>query len=379
MDKKLGILFTVFLIGVLLSGTALSETYHTSSSCLHEVNETNDWSRAAYNVPYSDWLESPNRTIFLLSKLNEESLTNCTNPKSQIYDSNVLKAYGKVPAIKNTVQFTEFSSKLETLRNNSIPEIKPDLYPDGPIVDYGSGQMPGYFLIKLYNYEGQKTVYSEAELKKIYSIIEKNAIKAGIEEVPVIFSLWDKTAIFYFPKGNSTLNPTLGGDVIQITNIEFPVLYYNISNYSSTASEDVIQLKDIEFPLFSYSIVNSSSLQIIKNNSVNEIKPYLYPKGPIVEFGSDVMEGVFSIKLYSEGNGTVYSQPELDKIHSIVRKNANKVGLENISVIFYNSEGIIRFDGNNDIKIEEFNNSSYNLCFWRNLNLWRNLNFKPND
>ena len=125
--------------------------------------------------------------------------------------------------------------------------------------------------------------------------------------------------------------------------------------------------------MYYYNIANSSFLQIIKNDSLDEIKPYLHPKGPIVEYGSDTMEGVFPIKLYYEGNKTVYSQTELDEINNIVRKCANKAGLENVSVMFYNQEGVVRFDSyinekyfspNNSISgdknIIEFNNSNNN-------------------
>lgn len=85
----------------------------------------------------------------------------------------MLKAYGSVPEIKNTSQLAEFSSTLQDVRDSSIFEVKPYLYPDGPIVDYGSGPMPGYFLIKLYDYEGSRTIYSENELKEIYNIVKK--------------------------------------------------------------------------------------------------------------------------------------------------------------------------------------------------------------
>lgn len=346
MGRKPVMLFIFFsIIILLLSETVLANAYHSPSSSLHEINETNGLSKRT--VPYSGWLESPDKTISLLSKLSEETLTNCTNPGSTIYDPNVLKAYGKVPVIKNTSELTEFNSTLQTVRDSSILEVKPYLYPDGPIVDYGAGFMHGYFLIKLYDYEGNKTAYSETELKEIYKIVEKHAFKAGIDKVPVMFCLWDKTAIFDFPENNSSF----GGSMFD---------------------KDVVQLTDIEFPMFYYNLANSSSLQIIKNDSLDEIKPYLHPSGPIVKYGSDTMEGVFPIKLYYEGNETVYSQTELDEIHNIVRKCANKAGLDSVSVMFYNQEGIVRFDGYNNTysspnnsmsgskNIVELNNSNNN-------------------
>jgi len=309
----------IFLMLVLLSGPALADTYNTSGqneiSEEKTLEENTGWLEIpVYDVPYYTWHDSQAETISLLSKLSEESLANCTNPESPVYDPNVLKAYGSVPAIKNASQLAEFSSTLQAVRDSSIREAKPYLYPDGPIVDYGAGPMPGYFLIKLYDYGGNKTVYPETELKDIYNVVEKNANKSGLDEVPVIFCLWDKTAIFCFPENK----PGFGKDVVQLTDVGFPVWFYYI--------------------------VNSSSLQIIKNSSLPEIKPYLYPEGPIITYGSDTMDQVFPIELYYGGNETVYSQSELTEIYNIMKKHAKKAGLDGISVEFYNEKGKVRFD-----------------------------------
>ncbi len=314
MGKKSEKLFVFFLVLVLFSGPGLADSSHLPYPD-KIIEKSIGWSEIPmYSVPYYSWHDSPEETISLLSKLNEESLKNCTNPESPVYDPNVLKAYGNVPVIKNASQLVEFSSTLQDVRDSSIREAKSYLYPDGPIVDYGAGPMPGYFLIKLYDYGGNETAYSEKELKEIYNIVEKNAIRSGIDEVPVIFCLWDKTAMFCFPENNSAF----GKDVIQLTDVEFPVFYYHIAN--------------------------SSSLQLIKNSSLDEIKPYLYPKGPIINYGSDNMDQFFPIKLYYEGNETTYFHRELDEICNIVKENANKAGLEGVSVVFYNQKGTVRSD-----------------------------------
>ena len=304
----------IFLILVLFSGPALANTFHTPGQN-EIIEETIYWSEIPmYYIPYAAYHDTQEKTISLLLNLNKESLKNCTNLESPIYDPNILKAYGNVPTIKNTSQLDDFSSILQAIRDNSIREVKPYLYPDGPIVNYGAGSMPGYFLIRLYDYEGNKTVYPETELKEIYDIVEKNAIEVGLDEVPVIFCLWDKTTMFYFPENN----PTFGKDVVQLTDVRFPVRFYYLSN--------------------------SSSLQIIKNSSLDEIQPYLYPEGPIVAYGSDTMDMFFPIELHYEENGTVYSQSELNKIYNIVKEHANKAGLEGVSVAFYNKKGTVRFD-----------------------------------
>lgn len=304
---------------VLLSEPALADTFNALSqneiSEEKTLEENTGWSEIPlYDVPYYAWHDSPEETISLLSKLSEESLANCTNPESPVYDPNVLKAYESVPAIKNASQLSEFSSTLQDVRDSSIREAKPYLYPDGPIVNYGAGSMPGYFLIRLYDDGGNKTDYTEAELKDIYNVVVKSADKAGLDEFPVIFCLWDKTAIFCFPENK----PGFGKDIVQLTDVSFPSLFYYI--------------------------VNSSSLQIIKNSSLPEIKPYLYPEGPIIAYGSDTMDQVFPIELYYEGNETVYSQSELTTIYNIVKNHAKRTGLDGVSVEFYNEKGKVRFD-----------------------------------
>ena len=311
MGRKLII---ILFILILISEPAIANTSYVPGQ--NEIaKETIYWSEIPlYDVPYYAWHDSSEETISLLLKLNEESLKNCTDPESPIYDPNVLKAYGNVPLIKNISQLDEFSSTLQAVRDSSIRDAKPYLYPDGPIVDYGAGPMPGYFLIKLYDDGGNKTAYSEKELKEIYNIVEKNAIKAELDGVPVIFCLWDKTAMFCFPENKPGL------------------------------SKDVVQLTDAEFPMFSYYIVNSSSLKLIKNSSLDEIKPYFYPEGPIITYGSDTMDQVFPIELYYEGNETIYSQNELNEIYDIVEQHANKAGLDGVSVVFYNEKDTVRFD-----------------------------------
>ncbi|AKB80148.1 hypothetical protein MSHOH_3665 [Methanosarcina horonobensis HB-1 = JCM 15518] len=302
------------MVLILLSEPALADSFYLPDQ--DEITEkTIHWSEIPmYNVPYYSWHDNPEEIISLLSKLSKESLKNCTDPESKIYDPSVLKAYGSVPEIKNTSQLAEFSSTLQDVRDSSIFEVKPYLYPDGPIVDYGSGPMPGYFLIKLYDYEGSRTIYSENELKEIYNIVKNNAIKAGLDEVPVMFCLWNKPAMFYFPESNSTF----GRNVVQLTDVEFPVLYYYLSN--------------------------SSSLQVIKNSSLDEIKPYFYPEGPIISYGSEMMDEVFPIELYYKEEETVYSKNKLNEICNIMKEHAIKAGLDGVSVVFYNKKGMVRFD-----------------------------------
>lgn len=79
MGRKLANLFITFLILVLLSETVFAHDYHVLSSDFHEINETNSCpEKIVYNISHSGWNDSLDKTISLLSKLSEESLTGRT-------------------------------------------------------------------------------------------------------------------------------------------------------------------------------------------------------------------------------------------------------------------------------------------------------------
>lgn len=76
MGRKLANLFITFLILVLLSETVFAHDYHVLSSDFHEINGTSSCpEKIVYNISYSGWNDSPDKTISLLSKLSEESLS----------------------------------------------------------------------------------------------------------------------------------------------------------------------------------------------------------------------------------------------------------------------------------------------------------------
>ncbi|MCQ6963496.1 hypothetical protein [Methanolobus chelungpuianus] len=158
---------------------------------------------SAFNVTYSS---TDNEIFERITTLSQNGVKNCTNPESPIYDSSVVKAYGNVPFINNASQLNEFTDKLRHVRENSWKEI--DFYPNGSIVRYGSDPSRGYFLIELYdNGEGN---YSEEDTREIYDIVEKYAIKNGVEDIPVVFTLTKETDFIGF--------------------VEYPVYRYDIDN-----------------------------------------------------------------------------------------------------------------------------------------------------
>ncbi|MDI9394445.1 MAG: M20/M25/M40 family metallo-hydrolase [Euryarchaeota archaeon] len=76
MSRKLANIVITFLILVLLSETVFAHDYHVLSSDFHEINETNSCSeKIVYNISYSGWNDSTDKTTSLLSKLSGESLS----------------------------------------------------------------------------------------------------------------------------------------------------------------------------------------------------------------------------------------------------------------------------------------------------------------
>ncbi|AFV24187.1 hypothetical protein Mpsy_1981 [Methanolobus psychrophilus R15] len=145
-----------------------------------------------------------------VAALSQYGIENWTNPDSPIYDPAVFKAYGKVSPIHNATQMNEFADKLRSIRENSWNET--DFYPNGPVVLYGSGPTRGYFLVELYDDGRGKKAYNESDTREIYNIIDKYALKGGIKDVPVAFTLINDTRIVGF--------------------LEFPVYMYDVEDES---------------------------------------------------------------------------------------------------------------------------------------------------
>ncbi|WP_292462997.1 hypothetical protein [Methanolobus sp.] len=138
-------------------------------------------------------LDSTSGDVFeRVAALSQYGIDNWTDQDSPIYDPAVFKAYGEVPPIHNATQMNEFADKLRSVRENSWNET--DFYPNGHVVQYGSDPRCGYFLITLYN---DGTAYSEKHTQKIYDVVDKYAIKNGIEDVPVVFVLTNSTDVGY--------------------------------------------------------------------------------------------------------------------------------------------------------------------------------------
>jgi hypothetical protein len=168
-------------------------------------------------------LDSTRGNVFeRVAALSQYGIENWTDPASPIYDPAVFKAYGKVPPIHNATQMTKFAGKLRSVRENSWNET--DFYPNGPVVLYGSGPTRGYFLVELYDDGRGKKAYTESDTREIYNIIDKYALKEGIKDVPVAFTLINDTRIVGF--------------------LEFPVYMYDVEDEPAEENASLEQITE---------------------------------------------------------------------------------------------------------------------------------------
>lgn len=115
------------------------------------------------------------------------------------YTNRLIAAYGNVPVysqngdvistgIQETIPDKKAMSKwygqLHRIVDDTRPEMKKYYYPDGPIIGYGHDLL-GTIVVAIY--EESDDVPRET-LDEMYSIIDSNAMEAGIANVPVIFT-----------------------------------------------------------------------------------------------------------------------------------------------------------------------------------------------
>lgn len=109
------------------------------------------------------------------------------NSKRATYTPEVIATYGKLPELKTEDQrFSWFYRDqrviIEGLRNKTIQYF----IPKGPLVAFGT-DMDGYFVATVY-----KNITVERKiLDEIYGLIDEEAKKSGVSDVPVKFILGD--------------------------------------------------------------------------------------------------------------------------------------------------------------------------------------------
>ncbi|WP_162197371.1 chymotrypsin family serine protease, partial [Methanosarcina mazei] len=100
-------------------------------------------------------------------------------------NESALRTYGKVPEITTGTEVYKWFNTLDCIRVNlnENKEMKPYFYPAGPLVAYGT-HADGYFWIIV----DERYDIKNEDFDAIVDLINKQAIKLNIKDVPIIFS-----------------------------------------------------------------------------------------------------------------------------------------------------------------------------------------------
>ena len=98
--------------------------------------------------------------------------------------SDVIEVRGTLPEITDDKEKAEWLDSLTTCTKNSSEELSSYVGDGGPLFGYGISY-EGYIFVEFD--EGVKNTIDESTIDELYSIIENNAEKSEISEVPVVF------------------------------------------------------------------------------------------------------------------------------------------------------------------------------------------------
>ena len=107
---------------------------------------------------------------------------------TKLCEEIVIDIRGKIPKFENDTERNEWFKKLDELGDSlrekqSLKEFK---YPEGPVISYGYS-VYGYFFVDF----KKGFEYNETITEEIYEIIDEEAKKLGIEDIPVVFRISD--------------------------------------------------------------------------------------------------------------------------------------------------------------------------------------------
>jgi len=120
-------------------------------------------------------------------------------------EPKVLETKGTIPRFETQKERKDWLDKLDSNRIGVRNEIRPYLYPNGPIIIYGWDH-EGYFEVILY----ENATVDASQIDEIYAIINKQANKIGILDAPVVFRTGDfiqETLTGY----ENSYRPVIGG------------------------------------------------------------------------------------------------------------------------------------------------------------------------
>ena len=165
-----------FRIGMLALAILLVGTVFVPAVSAGTISENNTSTAVTTGLVTSDELDSiieqiPPTDPSILEKMSE--------------NKSVLKTYGKIPEITTGIEVYKWFNKLDSIRINlnANNEMKSYFYPSGPVEAYGTNAN-GYFWVifdERYNAKNE-------DFDAIFDLINKQAIKLNITNVPVVFS-----------------------------------------------------------------------------------------------------------------------------------------------------------------------------------------------
>ncbi|MCK4575013.1 hypothetical protein KAU34_01255 [candidate division WOR-3 bacterium] len=124
-------------------------------------------------------------------------------------DPKVRDTRGKIPRFETEKERRDWLDKLDENRIYVRDEMRPYLYPEGPVIAYG-WYIEGYFEVVFY----ENTTVETSQIDEIYAVIDKQAKKMAIQDVPVAFKTDDFVQLQVSGYDNR-YRPIIGGIQVQ--------------------------------------------------------------------------------------------------------------------------------------------------------------------
>jgi len=189
------LLVALLLVGVAFAGADASKKEFPKDSPVHVLMGLND-SQLQY-------MEIPDFGPEVFEDLKE--------------DPKVRDTRGKIPRFETEKERRDWLDKLDENRIYVRDEMRPYLYPEGPVIAYG-WYIEGYFDVVFY----ENITVETSQVDEIYAVIDKQAKKMDIQDVPVAFKTDDFIQLQVSGYDNR-YRPIIGG--IQVQTIESGIPY----------------------------------------------------------------------------------------------------------------------------------------------------------
>lgn len=246
-----------------------------------------------------------------IKKINDVEYNYFINPTPADYD--VIFRYGKLPTLQTENQRQNWSNSLKKIHESLDTEFSLNYtYPNGKVITYGENSM-GYLVVVFYkNFTIEKTLINE-----IYALINKEARKINIHEIPVEFGRGG------FPVANvdGRSEAEKKADEEYEKSGRGPHKPAPIATYG--------KLPELKTEEQRWNWTYKTQRAIIEGLS-DKLAPYFIPKGPLLGFGTEP-EGYFMAIINQ--NLTV-EKPLLDEIYGLVDEEAKKRGIQEVPVEF---------------------------------------------